>query len=118
MDNNAATSEAVALPPSLPRNIRASPAKPDTPGTPPTDVGEHLAFLGNMGDEGGAVHDLAYGIALRERTQGELQVEWPRGIAIGREDRSVEEQAIFRGHLASLEWKQSRGYINRFYLEL
>ena len=66
----------------------------------------------------GAIDHLAERIALRERAERELQIEWPRRVAIRGEDRRVEEQAIFRRHFAGLERQQARRDDHRLHLKL
>ena len=54
-----------------------------------------------------AIHDLAERIALGERAEREFQIEWTRRVAIGGEDRRIEEQAIFRRHFAGFKRQQA-----------
>ena len=81
-------------------------------------VGEHLTFLGDARGERRAIHHLAERITLCERTEREPQIERARRVTIGREDGRVEEQAVFRRHLARLQRQQTGRYVHGFYLEL
>ena len=81
-------------------------------------VGEHLSFFRDARGERGAIHDLAQRIALRERTQCEFQIEWPRSIAICSENRRVEKQPVLRRHFARLQRQQSGGFRHSLHVEL
>src|SRR2546423_1098699 len=83
-----------------------------------TNIGQHLALFRNARVQSGAVHDLAERIALRQRTEREFQIEWPSGVTIGLENRSVEKQAILGRHFAGLQREQTGGNIHWIHLEL
>ena len=81
-------------------------------------VGHHFAVLRDARVERRAIHDEAERLALLQRAERKLQVERSRRVAIGLENRRIEEEPVFRGHLGGFELKQSSGHIRRLHLEL
>ena len=81
-------------------------------------VGEHLSGLRDARDERCAVHHLTQRIALRERAERELQIEWSPGVAIRGEHWCIEKQTVLRRHLTRLQPQQSRGLSYRLHLKL
>ena len=81
-------------------------------------VGQRLSLLGDAGLEGSAVHDLADRIPLGQRLQGQLQIERPRGVAIGRQNRRVKKQPVFGRHFPRLQRQQAGRNFRRLDLKL
>src|SRR2546425_8561018 len=79
---------------------------------------EHLTLLRDSRCERCAVHHLTNRFSLRQWTQRQLEAEWPRGVAIGGQDRRVEEQPVFRRHFARLKLQQTRRDVGRLHLKL
>ena len=55
---------------------------------------------------------------MRQRTERELEAERPRGVAIGGENRGVEEQPILCRHFAGLQRQQSSRHLGGLHLKL